>query len=333
MELYDVNLDTQAALLLTSRLRQSAQDSVMPLRPSEYLNLIKAMQLMNLQPGDLFEESNLQRVVEAKIVEPERMADLFARRLILAMVLEKWSAQGIWVMGWSDHEYPSRYRDKLKGQAPPVLYGIGDKTLLAGGGVAIVGSRDVDEQGTAFAEIVAQTCTNINTAVISGGARGVDSVAMLACLDCGGNAVGVLSDSLERIAVSPRFRDAIMRGSLVLVSPFEPESRFFVGSAMARNKLIYALADIALVISSDYKKGGTWAGAIENLEKHLAPLFVRKSSSVPEGNLRLLDVGGIPVDESSVDGGNIVEWMRQEASSRDAAVKPQNAPQGTLSLF
>jgi hypothetical protein len=36
---------------------------------------------------------------------------------------------------------------------------------------------------------------------------------------------------------------------------------------MQRNKLIYALADAALVVTSDFQKGGTWAGAIEQLER------------------------------------------------------------------
>src|SRR5260370_3099961 len=45
---------------------------------------------------------------------------------------------------------------------------------------------------------------------------------------------------------------------------------------MRRNKLIYALADAALVVNSDYEKGGTWAGAVEQLEKlHLVPMYVR----------------------------------------------------------
>jgi predicted Rossmann fold nucleotide-binding protein DprA/Smf involved in DNA uptake len=43
---------------------------------------------------------------------------------------------------------------------------------------------------------------------------------------------------------------------------------------MQRNKLIYALGDAALVVQSDYGKGGTWAGAIEQLERlRLVPVY------------------------------------------------------------
>ncbi|MEN6370555.1 MAG: DNA-processing protein DprA [Armatimonadota bacterium] len=293
---------------------------------------------MDLQPGDLFEESNQRRLSDAGVTCAEQIIALLGRGLVLAMALEKWASQGIWVIGWSDPEYPVNYKERLKCQAPPILYGIGDKALLSAGGLAIIGSRDVDEQGITFARKAADSCAAHGTQVISGGARGVDSEAMLACLDNGGNAVGVLSDSLDRHAVSSRFRNAIVNRSLVLVSPFEPEARFFVSNAMARNKLIYTLADFALVISSDYKKGGTWAGAVEDLDKGWVPLFVRKDSSVPVGNLRLLDAGAMAIDESSLSSNGIVGWMQQEIASRGGfdgmtnseAVDP---PQRTLPLF
>jgi len=286
---------------------------------------------------DLFEESNQRKLSDAGVTYVEQVVTLLGRGLALAMALEKWASQGIWVISWSDPEYPVNYKERLKGQAHPILYGIGDKALLAAGGLAIIGSRNVDEQGVVFARKAAESCAAHGIKVISGGARGVDSEAMLACLDNGGNAVGVLSDSLARHAVSSRFRNAIINRSLVLVSPFEPEARFFVSNVMARNKLIYTLADFAMVISSDYKKGGTWAGAVEDLDKGWVPLFVRKDNNVPVGNLRLLDTGAIAIDEGSLSS-DIIGWMQQEIASRGgfdgkANSKTADSPQGTLSLF
>ena len=62
---------------------------------------------------------------------------------------------------------------------------------------------------------------------------------------------------------------------------------------MGRNKLIYTLADYALVISSDFNKGGTWAGSTENLKNGWVPLFVMDSMHMPEGNKMLLEKGAI----------------------------------------
>jgi predicted Rossmann fold nucleotide-binding protein DprA/Smf involved in DNA uptake len=293
---------------------------------------------MDMLPGDLFEEQNQRRLSDAGVICAEQVIALLDRGLVLAMALEKWTSQGMWVIGWSDPEYPVKYKERLKGQAPPILYGIGDKALLSTGGLAIVGSRDVDEQAITFARKAANSCAAHGTQVVSGGARGVDSEAMLACLDSGGHAVGVLSDSLARRAVSERFRDAVISGALVLVSPFEPEARFFVANAMARNKLIYTLADFALVINSDYKKGGTWAGATEDIDKGWVPLFVRKDSSVPAGNLRLLDAGAIAIGESSLSNNDIIGWMQREIALRggfDPKTNSEaaNSAQGTLPLI
>jgi len=53
---------------------------------------------------------------------------------------------------------------------------------------------------------------------------------------------------------------------LVLISPYDPAAGFNIGNAMQRNKLVYALADAALVVGAEPRKGGTWAGAVEQLK-------------------------------------------------------------------
>ena len=39
-----------------------------------------------------------------------------------------------------------------------------------------------------------------------------------------------------------------------------------MGAEIGRNRLIYCLADYAIVVASDAEKGGTWAGATEALK-------------------------------------------------------------------
>jgi len=128
--------------------------------------------------------------------------------------------------------------------------------------------------------------------VVSGGARGVDSSAMLAVLEAGGTAVGVLADSLSKAVVAGKYRAGIKEDRLTLISAVDPGASFNAGNAMGRNKYIYAVADYALVVSSSVGKGGTWAGATEALEKIKdVPVFVRMQGTVPEGNRQLLKKG------------------------------------------
>jgi predicted Rossmann fold nucleotide-binding protein DprA/Smf involved in DNA uptake len=64
---------------------------------------------------------------------------------------------------------------------------------------------------------------------------------------------------------------------------------------MGRNKYIYSLSDFAVVVSSDYQEGGTWAGAEEELRREGGrPVFVRTGTGVPRGNTELLCKGGKP---------------------------------------
>ena len=118
---------------------------------------------------------------------------------------------------------------------------------------------------------------------------------MRGALEAGGNVVGILADGLERAVVRREHRDALMNGRLVLVCPYDPAARFHVGHAMQRNKLIYALADAALVVSSDYGKGGTWAGATEQLEKlKFVPVHARADGDAGKGLDELRKRGAKP---------------------------------------
>ncbi|MFA6294330.1 MAG: DNA-processing protein DprA, partial [Victivallales bacterium] len=252
---------------------------------------------------------------------------LLRRGVKLGFALEKWNQSGIWVICRSDQDYPSRYKTHLKDKAPPILFGIGERSLLKGGGLAIVGSRNVDAEGEAFARDTAAWCARGALPVISGGARGVDQIAMTSALNAGGSVIGVLADTLLRRSVSREIRYALSDGHLLLISPYHPEAGFNVGMAMGRNKLIYALADYGLVVSADYKKGGTWEGAEEELKRKPGrPVFVRLGDSVPTGNRKLINLGALEFPR--IDGflnpavllqGTVAEQLTKEL----AVMKPE----------
>jgi predicted Rossmann fold nucleotide-binding protein DprA/Smf involved in DNA uptake len=163
---------------------------------------------------------------------------------------------------------------------------------LERGGLAVVGSRHVDEELLRYTENVGKCAAEAHRSIVSGAAKGIDQAAMRGALNAGGSVAGVIADSLERAALARDHREPLMDGKLVLTSPYDPAAGFNVGHAMQRNKLIYALADAALVVNSDFEKGGTWTGAIEQLDRlHFVPLFVRNGASMPKGNAALLRRG------------------------------------------
>ncbi len=321
MNTHTLSADTQATLLLCGRLGQKAgSDQYQPLMPAEYRSLAHWLFTANKRPGDLLQaEERQQLYAEPDSVHglaSERIEYLLGRGAALALAVEGWTNKGLWVMSRSDAAYPQTLRERLKQAAPPILYGAGEPTLLCNEGMVIVGSRDVDAAGIQATQTLAAQCAHQQIAVISGGARGVDRVALYAALSAGGNAVGMLADSLAKAAVDRTYRDAIRDGRLVLVSPYDPYAGFNVGYAMERNKSIYALGAWACVISSAYQKGGTWAGAIEQLDRyHWFPIYVRNGSDVPQGNRALIERGGIAWDvDRLTDECDLRDWLTHHAT-------------------
>jgi DNA processing protein len=249
--------------------------------------------------------------------DAERIARLLDRAGRLALELEGLFSRGLWAVTRADEQYPAKLRDTLKHQAPTVLFGAGDLQLLRRGGIAVIGSRNIDEAGTAFAQEVGRRATAARSPVVSGGARGTDRLAMGAALDARGMAFGVLADSLERTVRQPDLRQLLLDGRLVLLTPYVPTAGFSVGAAMGRNKVIYGLAEFAVVVSSDFQTGGTWAGAVEALKAGWCPVFARDGIEVPKGNRELLKLGAAPMPSSDLAAaGNLAEWLRQHAGRR-----------------
>ena len=191
------------------------------------------------------------------------------------------------------------------------------------GGLAIVGSRDVDKEGEDFTGKVARVCAQNNMPVVSGGARGVDSIAMKNALDAGGIVIGVLASDLLRAIVKPEFLNAINQNRLLLISPYHPKAGFSIGNAMGRNSLIYAMADFGLVISSSYKKGGTWNGAINELKRSTdKKLFVKSGPGAPKGNEELIKLGALPWPEN-VDYDNLKNELIRLTNEPVEETKPR----------
>ena len=205
--------------------------------------------------------------------------------------MEKWLRAGLWVLTRSDPDYPDILKDRLGLDSPALLFGSGNRSLLKGGGLAVVGSRKISEDDLNFSKILGQYTAKDGHSIVSGGAKGVDETAMLGALEVEGTVIGVLADSLLRASLSAKYREHLVANNLVLVSPFYPEAGFNVGNAMQRNKYIYCLSNAAFVVQSG-TSGGTWSGALENLKKNWVPLWVRKSNTPSSGNEQIVQKGG-----------------------------------------
>jgi predicted Rossmann fold nucleotide-binding protein DprA/Smf involved in DNA uptake len=293
-----LSANTQAILLLLGPLIAGGrgEPSTELLTFGEYQRLARSLRQMNRQPSDLLEDTPGASNDELQmLVDRERLKRLLERGFQLSQAVEHWQSRAIWVVSPGDDRYPQVLQTRLKDLAPPVIYGCGDADLLNSGGLAVVGSRHVDAELVAYTEDVGRLAARAKRTVISGGAKGIDQAAMRGALEAGGKSVGVLSDSLERAVMNREHRTHVMEGELTLISPYDPSASFNIGHAMQRNKYIYALADAALIVNSDLEKGGTWAGAVEQLDKlEFVPIYVRSDDDAASGLSALRRKGALP---------------------------------------
>ena len=323
-----LSLNTQAILLLTAPLiaGQGASSTEL-LTPGEYKRLARHLRELQRQPADFLssDAGDMFRVCQP-VMEEGRLRRLVGRGFLLSQVIERWHARAIWVMSRADAEYPRRLKGRLREDAPALLYGCGDIRLLDSGGLAVVGSRHVDEALIDYTMAVGKLTGRSGKMLVSGGAKGVDQAAMRGALETGGKVAGILADSLEKVALNREHRNLIVEEQLVLISPYDPCAGFNIGNAMQRNKLIYALADAALVVSSDVNKGGTWAGAVEQLGRFSRiPVYARSTGEPSRGLDALREKGAIP-------------WPNPQSPDEfeplfTATMVTPPATQGRLSLF
>ena len=324
-----LSLNTQAILLLTAPLIAGPGTSSSELlSPGEYKRLARHLREIQRQPADLVspDAADLLRACQP-VIDEARLQRLLGRGFLLSQVIERWQARAIWVVSRADAEYPRRLKVRLREDAPAVIYGCGDMGLLESGGLAVVGSRHVDDSLIDYTMAVGRLAARAGRTLVSGGAKGIDQAAMRGALEAGGKVSGVLADSLEKTTMNRDHRNLLLDGQLVLISPYDPSAGFNVGNAMQRNKLVYALADASLVVSSDLNKGGTWAGAIEQLDKlKLVPVYVRSTSGSSPGLDALRSKGALP-------------WPNpQDADAFEgvfdvATPTPAPSPQSRLALF
>lgn len=148
--------------------------------------------------------------------------------------------------------------------------------------------------------------------LVSGGAKGVDRISMGAAYEAGGAVVGVLADSLQAAISRRDNREAMLDGRACLCTPYGPDARFTAGMAMGRNKIIYGLSSVTLVVASADGEGGTWSGAVEALRRGYGRVAVWTGAGAGPGNGPLVKAGGLAIDQPEA----ILDVERQPSDRR-----------------
>jgi len=161
---------------------------------------------------------------------------------------------GIRLVTLHDAEYPPRLREIF--DPPPVLYVQGKITPRHERSVAIVGTRRTTAYGRQISDAFSRALCEAGFTVISGLARGVDTVAHRAALDVSGDTVAVVGSGLDR--PNPRENRPLLEsiaetGAVISEQPLgtDPDAMNFP----MRNRIISGMSLGTLVIEAGAVSG------------------------------------------------------------------------------
>lgn len=252
------------------------------------ISITEFFQLSDLELRDLYslEEKDIISLNQAKLEIPNN-----------AFIAESLLNEGYELIPIISSEYSNTLKENLKlKHSPSLLYVKGDKTILQENSIAIVGSRDASEIALQFTDNIAKMASKEYKVVVSGFAKGVDKQALDSVLKYNGRSIIVLPQGIATFDSGFRtYYKPLVSGDLLVLSVFPPKATWNTGFAMARNPIIYGLANEIYVAESS-EKGGTWSGAIDGLKKG-RNIYVRSvTEKENNANQLLIEKGGIAID-------------------------------------
>lgn len=163
---------------------------------------------------------------------------------------------GIKVITIFDEDYPVRLRE-ISG-APMILYykGVIDSEVLENC-IGVVGTRKPTGYGRVVTEKLTRELVEAGLTIVSGLARGVDTVAHIAAIEAGGKTLAVLGGGLSQIFPSENIRlaERIASGFGAILTEFPPSYPHLAGNFPARNRIIAGLSRGVLVTEAAEDSG------------------------------------------------------------------------------
>ena len=174
-------------------------------------------------------------------------------------IVENLDRRGIKVISKCDKDI---FPDKLDCVEPVIcLYAKGDINLLKYRyNIAIVGSRENSDYGKIVTQKFARELTQYGFVIVSGMARGVDTIAHRTCLQYGGKTIAVLCGGFNKIYPASNrglFQKIIDTGGLVLTEqrPELESTRYLFPD---RNRIISAISRGVVITEAGEKSGTTY---------------------------------------------------------------------------
>lgn len=255
------------------------------------------------------EESSWKKDFDLTDSESQLFKNAYSELSNYAFLVEDLMEQGYKILPITSKEYSPTLKKNLgRSYAPPVIYAKGNLKILKEESIAIVGSRKANDISLSFTDNIALRASKEYKVVVSGFAKGVDKQALDSALKYKGHSIIVLPQGISTFKSGfKKYYKQIVEGDVLVLSTFYPKAPWSVQLAMARNPIIYGLAnEIYVAESSD--KGGTWSGVMDGLRKERTIYVRRPNPREKNANELLISKGAKAVDEfGSLLGSTLID--------------------------
>ncbi|WP_420812669.1 DNA-processing protein DprA [Lederbergia lenta] len=197
--------------------------------------------------------NNLQRYLQ---LTPSQMLK-FSREfhaIQTKKLLELYAKENIVIIPYNHPEYPQLLREIH--DPPLVLFSKGDRSLLSNKAIAIVGARDADNYAREAIELLLPPLVEKKFVIVSGLAKGTDTIAHESTIAHGGKTIAVLGGGFFHIypRENKQLADKIQHAHL-LISEYPPIWRPEKWHFPMRNRIISGMTLGTIVIQAKSRSG------------------------------------------------------------------------------
>ena len=231
--------------------------------------------------------------------------------------MEKLESFDIRVLTWHDDDYPARLKEIY--DYPPLLYIRGSILDEDEWCLAVVGTRRPTVYGRQVAEEMATELARNKITIVSGLAKGIDTIAHQSTLDAGGRSIAVMGGGLD--TVYPAENTGLAKSLLkqgALISEYHPGTRPRAGNFPRRNRIMSGMSLGVLVIEAGKNSGALITARLaleQNREVFAIPGSILSPAS--SGTNRLIQEGAKLVS----DYADILEELNLTAVAQQLEMK------------
>ncbi len=270
-------------------------------------------------------ETILQKILEPTVFksftnfrknhDPEKILESIYQKKIKVLVL-------------TDKDYPDRLKQIF--DPPPVLYIRGELLPEDKLALAVVGTRKMTSYGREVTTLLVKDLANSGLTIVSGLARGIDSMAHKIALENKARTIAVLGSGVD-VIYPPENRDlaSLIIKNGALVSEIAPGIKPTRGYFPARNRIISGLSLGVLITEADEKSGSliTASQALEQNREVFAvpgPIY----SQLSKGPASLIKQGAklVTTAEDVLDELNI----KSQVAIKNKKIVADNKEEQTL---